>query len=227
MKLLDHNTSLQFVVKLLQESQSVNIGLKSQYFIADNLLNDLDAKVIHGVKSKPDIILSDPVFLSKLIKELKSEISDTTDIEVKSFAWNYRSFSNALNSYRKRKQKMNLFIGISPILLYPSNETITFNSLSEGIISVVVVSMEAIADNNKEIWDQLLTLTERQIPEGFDIKEMPLDKILEIINFRKIVEIDKFNEEQMQFNEEQMKFNKDVEKKLDAILEILKQLKSS
>ena len=149
---------------------------------------------------------------------------DKTDLEIKNFAWNYTSFSNALNSYRKRGQQDYLFIGISPKFLYRRNETITFNSLSEGTISVVVVSMESLVENNKDIWDKLVSLTEEQIPEGFDIKEMPLDKILEIINFRKIVEIDKSNEKQEEFNEKQEEFNNAVIQKLDAIFEILKSL---
>ena len=206
-KLLNNELSLQFIINLMQESQSVRIGLKSQYFVARSLFRDEDARVHHGKKSTPDIVLSDPRFIRILVENSRAEIEDTTDLEIKNFAWNYSSFSNAIKSYKKRGQEDNLFIGISPIFLYRSNETITFNKLSEGIISVVVLSMESLAEGNKEIWDKLVTLTEQQVPEGFDIKEMPLDKILEIINFRKIVEIDEFNSKQEEFNSKQDEFN--------------------
>jgi hypothetical protein len=211
-KILNPTLGMLLLSKLLYETQPASRGLQSQYFLAHTLLQDFEARVSHGVSSHPDIRLSNPETLATFLGDnLRASLQDLQDLEVKLISWSFSSFSQAKKSYLTRQQQNNLLIVLAPALQLPESDINSFMSLASLRILVIVIIMETSATTAKpkEVWKEIEKLVKEQMPEGYTLAELQLDKVLETLTFTRMMDLEKFTENQKEFNQDQKEFNQD------------------
>jgi hypothetical protein len=192
---------MELFLKLLQEEVPVIRGLKGQYFVAFSVFKDLEAKISHGRKNIPDIISTQAV-IANFITNIQSLPSNELEasIEVKTFNWNPYSFKGVYRSYTTRQQHRVPFVGLVPTMLLRRTPTPTFKNFETGIITGFVILIMSVdtKESATDLWSKVKLEAEKLVPADMEILELPVDRILEVLNFKKILQQEKLLESQGQ-----------------------------